>query len=290
MKAMHQTDTAVDYVPDNAGPEIWREVPGWPYAVSTHGRVMRTQGAAATHVGPIHKIHIQNDGRVRTNFCSGGREKNWDVAVLVAEVFLGPKDDREIRFCDGIKSHCWLRNLEYVKRGTANARTGAERRRANQMRAAIEAEIHAEAEIHSKQPHAKNLCAFPGCQRLCVRVRCHSHELVADMSEKRRALRHLSDAKRGNSSQRGYGTMWQKLRLIILARDPTCQLSIICDGTAKSTQVDHKVPVSLGGSYDPENLHGVCRKCHAIKTTMEKHGISQSRRSTQLAKRLIIRA
>ena len=101
---MHQTDTAVDYVPDNARPEIWREVPGWPYAVSTHGRVMRTQGAAATHVGRITtKIHIQNEtvagsGRI---FAVVDEKKLGRRGPCRFKSFSVPSDDRKFASVTG---------------------------------------------------------------------------------------------------------------------------------------------------------------------------------------------
>ena len=176
-----------------------------------------------------------------------------------------------------------------------NARTGKERWRANQMRAPrSKPRSHAEAEIHARTTRARKISArFQVASAFAFACAVTLTEPVADMSEKRRALRHLSDAKRGNSFQRGYGTMQGKNSVSIdfFARDPTCQLSIICDGTAKSTQArSTKYPFRSAGVMIPKisTVFAASWRCDQ-KRTMEKHGISQSRRSTQLAKRLIAR-
>ena len=36
-----------------------------------------------------------------------------------------------------------------------------------------------------------------------------------------------------------------------------------------STEVDHVVPKACGGTDDPSNLQGSCRKCHSAKTARE---------------------
>lgn len=32
---------------------------------------------------------------------------------------------------------------------------------------------------------------------------------------------------------------------------------------------DHKIPVTMGGSWSPENRQGLCVRCHGRKTTRE---------------------
>jgi hypothetical protein len=39
-------------------------------------------------------------------------------------------------------------------------------------------------------------------------------------------------------------------------------------GSADDLQMDHKVPVALGGKNDLDNLHFLCRDCNAAKGTM----------------------
>lgn len=85
-------------------------------------------------------------------------------------------------------------------------------------------------------------------------------------------------AGRGTPAARGYGTDWQKLRALVLARDGyACQATLrlpnhlgpekICG--AQATHVDHMVPKHLGGTEDPGNLESLCARHHAAKTGRE---------------------
>jgi 5-methylcytosine-specific restriction protein A len=61
----------------------------------------------------------------------------------------------------------------------------------------------------------------------------------------------------------------------VLARDPMCQIAILCGGNAPSTDVDHIVPAvkyiaQHGGDqrffFDLKNLQGSCHADHTAKT------------------------
>ncbi|MCB0190629.1 MAG: HNH endonuclease [Anaerolineae bacterium] len=68
---------------------------------------------------------------------------------------------------------------------------------------------------------------------------------------------------RPSASGRGYGRRWQRLRLMVLRRDPICRV----DGCDKaSTDVDHIVPRRDGGPDTMENLQGLCHSHHSKKT------------------------
>lgn len=61
---------------------------------------------------------------------------------------------------------------------------------------------------------------------------------------------------------------WKHIRLQILARDGyTCQIQgAHCTTTA--TEVDHKIPLELGGArLDPNNLRAACRACNAGRSS-----------------------
>ncbi len=72
------------------------------------------------------------------------------------------------------------------------------------------------------------------------------------------------EASRGSPASRGYGKRWQKLRLMILAREPLCRM---CGRAA--TEVDHIMPLSRGGDDLEENLQALCRSCHSRKTAKQ---------------------
>jgi 5-methylcytosine-specific restriction protein A len=64
---------------------------------------------------------------------------------------------------------------------------------------------------------------------------------------------------------------------MILARDPYCRIGDVCDGGARSVDVDHIVPRRAGGSDDPSNLQGACHACHSRKTARADGGFGRAR-------------
>jgi 5-methylcytosine-specific restriction endonuclease McrA len=103
------------------------------------------------------------------------------------------------------------------------------------------------------------------------------------------------ELRRESSCKRGYGRRWEKLRKMVLARDPLCMIKEnllawieanrsnlcgsyvrelfshaekLCDGMNPSTQADHKVPRAAGGDDSMENLQGGCDHCHSYKTAV----------------------
>ena len=39
---------------------------------------------------------------------------------------------------------------------------------------------------------------------------------------------------------------------------------------ARATEVDHTIPLHMGGADDESNLQGLCHGCHAAKTALEQ--------------------
>ena len=78
------------------------------------------------------------------------------------------------------------------------------------------------------------------------------------------------DRQRGNATQRGYGSTWRQLRKVVLVRDPICRDESGC--ATPSTDVDHIVSRSRGGTDDPTNLRGLCHSHHSSKTAKEDSG------------------
>ena len=54
---------------------------------------------------------------------------------------------------------------------------------------------------------------------------------------------------------------WRILRDRVLREEPSCRR---CG--APSTDVDHVIALADGGSWDRDNLQGLCRSCHRAKT------------------------
>jgi 5-methylcytosine-specific restriction protein A len=93
-------------------------------------------------------------------------------------------------------------------------------------------------------------CLEPGCSRTTRNgPRCPSHRTGGGWKGQRR---------------NGYGSAWAKIRRAVLVEEPACR---VCG--APSTDVDHIVPRSLGGTDDRSNLRGLCRRCHQTKTGKE---------------------
>jgi len=63
------------------------------------------------------------------------------------------------------------------------------------------------------------------------------------------------------------GHRWMAIRRFILSRDPICKECLKKDIVTSAVEVDHIVPLSRGGSNEEENLQGLCKPCHSMKTT-----------------------
>ncbi|TRZ84908.1 MAG: HNH endonuclease [Streptomycetaceae bacterium] len=68
----------------------------------------------------------------------------------------------------------------------------------------------------------------------------------------------MTQSARANGGTR----LWSKIRLRILIRDGYC-----CQycGSEDATTVDHVVPISKGGTDDPDNLVAACTRCNYSK-------------------------
>ena len=108
-------------------------------------------------------------------------------------------------------------------------------------------------------------CAAGGCGVLVTRQagRCELHKIDTGWSKWQRG--------KGNTTERGYGHAWRKVRGFVMMRDKhLCQVCKASGRLTPATEVDHVVSKARGGSDDPSNLRGICRKCHATKTGNER--------------------
>jgi 5-methylcytosine-specific restriction endonuclease McrA len=72
--------------------------------------------------------------------------------------------------------------------------------------------------------------------------------------------------------QRGYADRGLRLKfIIVLRRDRICK---ICEFRLSSV-VDHKIAKSKGGTDAYSNLHGLCQRCHDIKTYLCDGGLGR---------------
>lgn len=77
---------------------------------------------------------------------------------------------------------------------------------------------------------------------------------------------------RASSSQRGYGSRWQKARITYLARNPDC---VMCG--KKATVVDHIIPHKGDQQLfwdSASNWQSLCKICHdKAKAIQERKGV-----------------
>ena len=100
-------------------------------------------------------------------------------------------------------------------------------------------------------------CAQSRCPRLTHRRYCEAHE---------RVIRQSFDRERGSAASRGYGRRWQRLRKLVLARQPICQWP---NCMTEATEVDHIKPRRRGGDDSLANLQALCKAHHSLKTVRE---------------------
>jgi hypothetical protein len=97
--------------------EIWLPVVGYEglYEVSDFGRLRRAASGLSTYVGRLLNPRIVRSGYLQAILSREGYQKFHYVHILVARAFLGePPDGMQTNHCDGIKTHVWLTNLEYL--------------------------------------------------------------------------------------------------------------------------------------------------------------------------------
>ena len=62
---------------------------------------------------------------------------------------------------------------------------------------------------------------------------------------------------------------WNRLREVVFAAEPLCRSCSAAGRVRAATEVDHIVPVVLGGGDSLSNLQGLCHFCHLEKTRQD---------------------
>ncbi len=71
-----------------------------------------------------------------------------------------------------------------------------------------------------------------------------------------------------NDSARYKTKEWTAIRDVVRYQEPICR---ICQREA-TFYIDHIKPVKQGGAFlDRENLQGLCKHCHNVKSGQERH-------------------
>jgi hypothetical protein len=124
--------------------EAWREI-AYPfdcYEVSDQGRVRRRTNAPGTYAGRLMTQSLSREGYPQVCMCPHSSRSVWQmVHRLVAKTFIGPRpNNKEVNHRDGVKSHNYVSNLEYVTTQENNAhaaRLGLKARGSNASRAKL---------------------------------------------------------------------------------------------------------------------------------------------------------
>jgi 5-methylcytosine-specific restriction endonuclease McrA len=67
--------------------------------------------------------------------------------------------------------------------------------------------------------------------------------------EHRKAIERERSRQRREATKGAYKTkMWQRRRMQVFSRDPFCADGRVCEGKAPSMEVDHVIPLDLGGA------------------------------------------
>lgn len=108
---------------------------------------------------------------------------------------------------------------------------------------------------------------------------------------KKKAESHWADYQKKiadlrENKPRVYQTIfWKKLRKQILNRDGW--MCVECKRRGKispASEVDHIIPVFLGGKHCPDNLQSLCHLCHVKKTqqdSMSARGVCQNKADSE---------
>ena len=105
-------------------------------------------------------------------------------------------------------------------------------------------------------------CIHPGCPALALpgKSRCQHHQAILERDR---------NTTRGTSSQRGYTSRWQRIRLHHLHLEPACRHCGTPGDTTNPLTVDHRDGDT--SNNHPANLQTLCRRCHGRKDGARSH-------------------
>ncbi|MCS3605313.1 HNH endonuclease [Erwinia rhapontici] len=112
-------------------------------------------------------------------------------------------------------------------------------------------------------PRTPRACRKRGCRTTTINTSgyCDEHKGEGWAAYKPGQDRH----------QRGYGTDWEALRVVVLQRDNHLCQECLKEGLARQAKtVDHIIPKARGGGDDPRNLQSLCWPHHHAKTAKER--------------------
>jgi len=114
-------------------------------------------------------------------------------------------------------------------------------------------------------------CVHPGCIELV-----RSGSLCAEH-------RRLREQERGSANVRGYDYAWRRIREAFLRKHMWCSdpFGVHTGMRVMAQHVDHRVPLSQGGTHDEGNLNPLCTSCHSRKTAISDGGFGNQVQSSK---------
>lgn len=150
--------------------ENWAPVDGWPYEVSDHGRVRRSEGSVGTWRGRILSSPPNGSGYPVVVLSGRSRRRMFYVHRLVATAFLGPVPvGQNVNHLDGDKSNNHVDNLEYLTPGDNN-------RHAHSVGLMAKGERHGHSRLTRRDVVRIRAMADAGCKAREVARRIGAHE------------------------------------------------------------------------------------------------------------------
>jgi 5-methylcytosine-specific restriction protein A len=105
---------------------------------------------------------------------------------------------------------------------------------------------------------SKRYCFWPNCNVVVEDgTYCNKHKSKVNKE-------HISRV--GSVQQRGYTWQWKKLAKLYITKHRYCELCMQENKRTKAVEVDHIIPLSVGGLSVWKNLQSLCRSHHTKKT------------------------
>lgn len=101
----------------------------------------------------------------------------------------------------------------------------------------------------------KHPCSYPGCPNLTDGRYCSEHEKAEGRNDYK--------YRRNKDVHKRYGRAWKRIRDKYVKTHPVCELCYQKGIIVPVDEVHHIVPLSEGGTHDPNNLISLCKSCHS---------------------------